>query len=46
VIRSLRPPDPPAVWQDSWGFWGRPVDRPNREKPENRSPSADSLGTC
>ena len=20
VNRSLRPPDPPAVWQDSWGF--------------------------
>jgi len=33
VIRSLRPPDPPAGWQDFWGFWGGPVDRPGREEP-------------
>jgi hypothetical protein len=46
VTRSLRPSDPPAGWQDSWGFWGEPVDRPNREKPKNRSPTAKSLRTC
>ena len=45
VIRSLRPPDPPALWQDSWGFWGGPIDRPGREKPKNRSPRANSLRT-
>jgi len=45
VIRSLRPPDPPSEWQDSWGFWGGPVDRPGRETPENRSPRANSLRT-
>jgi len=37
VIRSLRPPDPPAGWQGSWGFWGGPVDLPRPEKPKNRS---------
>ena len=41
VIRSLRPLDPPAGWQDSWGFWGGPIDRPSREKPENRYPSGE-----
>ena len=46
VIRSLPMPDPPALWQDSWGFWRGPVDRPGREKPENHSPRANSLRTC
>jgi hypothetical protein len=43
VNLSLRPPDPPSEWQDSWGFWGGPVDRPSRGKPENRSPRANFL---
>jgi hypothetical protein len=33
VTRSLRPPDPPAGWQDFWGFWDGPVDRLRPEKP-------------
>ena len=44
--RALTPPDPPALWQDCWGFRGLPVDRPSRGKPENRSPAANSLRTC
>ena len=46
VIHSLRLPDMPSLWQDSWGFWGGPIDRPSREKPKNRSPRANSLRTC
>ena len=46
VIHSLRLPDRPSLWQDSWGFWGGPVDRLRLEKPENRSPTANSLRTC
>ena len=34
-----------AEWQVSWGFWGRPVDWPDAEKAENRSPGANSLPT-
>jgi len=45
VIRALRSSDPPAGWQDSWGFWGGPVDRQSREKPKNRPPRANSLRT-
>ena len=45
VIHSLPPPDPPALWQDSWGFWGGPIDRQSRKTPENRSPRANSLRT-
>ena len=44
--RALPPPDPLALRQAFWGFGGRPVDRPSLEKPENRSPAANSLQTC
>jgi hypothetical protein len=46
VNLSLHPPDWPSLWQGSWGFWGGPIDRQSREKPENRSPAANSLRTC
>jgi len=45
VIRSLRPPDRPSEWQDSWGFWVGPVDWLRLEKPQNLSLRANSLQT-
>jgi hypothetical protein len=43
--RTLRQTDRRAEWQVSWGFWGRPVDWPDAETAENRSPEANSLQT-
>jgi hypothetical protein len=43
--RALRLTDRRAEWQVSWGFRGRPVDWPDAETAENRSPEANSLRT-
>ena len=43
--RALRLTERSAEWQVSWGFRGRPVDWPDAETAENRSPKANSLRT-